>query len=230
MSKRKTRAELRAAKEAKANAADPGQVATAHSSEPARGPESHITAPITSPARTVAAPSTPAEAQGVMPGARQIFNTAGLFGQVADDGRVASERAVKTVKVRAIRDGYYDEKYRRVGDVFLIDATTLREKLENEPLTDEESGTEALRRHVHGVPAEAGPRLKPTTTRAAVDKRLSQPAAFSSKWMEFVDGRTPTRSTGSNETIRKAHDATLAEKVAAHQTGRSTGDQAVLGD
>lgn len=70
-------------------------------------------------------------------------------------------------KVRALEMGYYGEKRRRVGDVFLV-----------------------------------------------------EPAAFSKKWMERVDARTPERITTGNEEIRRKHDEELA---ARHQPGIHTG-------
>jgi len=93
------------------------------------------------------------------------------------------------IKVRATRDGYYDDKYIRAGDVFTIDAEPLRS---------------VLRRERH-APAAKG--LDP--------EGLDQPAAFSDKWMERVGKETPEQITSHNEALRRQHDEELAARSAS---------------
>lgn len=88
------------------------------------------------------------------------------------------------MKVRATKDGYYDDKYRRVGDVFTIDGT---------PRADMQAQADEAK---------------------ATEEDTAKPAAFSDKWMEPVDAGTPEKITSSGEALRKAHDETLAGRGA----------------
>jgi hypothetical protein len=65
---------------------------------------------------------------------------------------------------------------------------------------------------------------------------LNDPAnEFSSKWMEYVDARTPTKVTTGAEDLRKKHDeilgASAPDGLAAHdEADHATGDLKVLGE
>lgn len=49
--------------------------------------------------------------------------------------------------------------------------------------------------------------------RRAGDVFSIDPADFSSKWMEYVSGATPSKTTGPNASIRKQHDEILGGKT-----------------
>lgn len=110
----------------------------------------------------------------------------------------------KRVKVRATAPGYYDEKYYRIGDVFTIDGTP-RAPLEAD------------------APKEAKARAK---------QREGKPAAFSDKWMELVDPRTPEQITSHNAALRQQHDETQQARGASGgpPIDNPTGDANPLGD
>lgn len=117
----------------------------------------------------------------------------------------APRKSHGTIKVRALADGYYDDKLRRPGDVFEIDATPLSQRLREQLAAGEGTG-------------------EPTK---ADKERLHEPAAFAEKWMERVSASTPAKQSSHNEVLRRQHDETLSERVA---NKRSTGDTPVLGD
>lgn len=104
----------------------------------------------------------------------------------------------RTVRVRAKADGYSGDIYRRAGDVFDIDATP----------RSEAAGSEK---------ADA----------AAKARRDSQPAAFSEKWMERVDGHERTRVTTPQEHLTRTNEeekkARLAENQAASRATNPIG-------
>jgi hypothetical protein len=162
---------------------------------------------------------TPAD---VRPPQAKVFDTA------ATRRAAATAPVTPQLNVRATADGYYGDKLRRIGDVFFIDATPLREKLLESPAAPGDLTTETLRRAAQGLPPVSLGALAggPGTIPKAITERLDQPAAFSPKWMEEVDDDEPESITSHNEVIRREHDATLAQRLG----GAATGDHSVLGD
>lgn len=126
-------------------------------------------------------------------------------------------RSRRVLKVRAIQTGYYDDKLRRVGDVFEIDAASLEEVIAREFAT----GT------LQPVDRERGPNGKYSRKELIQmaledDKDLpkpardAMPAGFSKKWMEVVDRDTPESITSHNEMLRRQHDEEItARSIAA---------------
>jgi hypothetical protein len=149
------------------------------------------------------------------------------------------KRAYPGLKVRAIKDGYYDDKLRRVGDVF---------EISGEPLEA------VIDREIDNIPATtAGPSVVPahreTLTKreqmilAAHDKKATKvdhrgttlPAAFSHKWMELVDPSTPDKITTPQEVINRKHDDTISNlggqtPVSPAAQSLPQGDDNPLGD
>lgn len=93
----------------------------------------------------------------------------------------------KTIKVRALKLGYYDDKRRRVGDVFLIRAPY------KTVAVDQETGK--------AVEDEKTGKAKVIT----VDE-------FSRRWMEKVPKSTPERTTTGKEELRRKHDEILGSR------------------
>lgn len=118
------------------------------------------------------------------------------------DHVLARQRSTATrIKVRATQDGYYDNILRRTGDVFYIDST---------PISAVQAAAEAQK----GLAAD----------------HPDKPAAFSHKWMEPVDDRTPERGTGPNEVIASSHDQTLKDRYEAAQAGATPAGPATSPD
>jgi hypothetical protein len=119
----------------------------------------------TTPARNV--PATPATAKrnpddrtvGVRNMPASAINTKFTRGgpDAARAQRGRPELPEGRFKVRALLPGFYNNKRRRVGDVFVIEGAQ----------------------------------------------------AFSVRWMEVVDNRTPTRTTTAKEHLKREHDAIL---------------------
>jgi hypothetical protein len=55
-------------------------------------------------------------------------------------------------------------------------------------------------------------------------KHKGFPITFSDKWMEEVDPSTPEKTTGSQQEINEAHDATLAQRASANGGAAPSGD------
>lgn len=91
-----------------------------------------------------------------------------------------------TIRVRALRTGYYEHIRRREGDVFdLIPRETVR----------------------------FGTAIDPTTkrrTKTSERLMISADQQFSAEWMEEVNPRTPLSTSTANEEIRRQHDEILA--------------------
>lgn len=104
------------------------------------------------------------------------------------------------LKVRATQTGYYDHIRRRPGDVFFIDGARLEED-------------------VTAIEHATGERV--------VTRKKGTIAAFSDKWMEIVDPKTPESVSTANDAIRQQHDELLASRYAA---GQLTGPDNVADD
>lgn len=126
----------------------------------------------------------------------------------ADDKRSvarAQDDVKRTRRVRAIKLGYYDDKRRRLGDVFLI----------RPPYTAKNTiGKE--------VPDKDDPTIRRTPETVTVDE-------FSDNWMEDVPGSTPLRQTTAAQDLKRKHD----EELAARRTPKTdedtgTGNQDVI--
>jgi hypothetical protein len=87
------------------------------------------------------------------------------------------------VKVRATEPGYYDHARRRAGDVFTIDATPLEEDIK-----ETKNGKTRVRR------------------------KAGEIAAFSDRWMEFVDDRERESVSTSTEALGAFNRAGLAAR------------------
>jgi len=107
----------------------------------------------------------------------------------------------RTVRVRAIRLGYYDDKRRRLGDVFLI----------RPPFTV---------KNVDRVP-DPDPEIKKIPETIEVDE-------FSDNWMEKVPGNTPLKTTTAKEDLKRKHDEELAARRTPAKDEGGTGDQDVI--
>lgn len=133
-----------------------------------------------------------------------------------------------TIKVIATRVGYYDEKRRRVGDVFLLRpryGTWTKKIMDKEYPTrqafDKDTG-ERLVEEKYGI--------------------LSAEDQFSPKWMERVDKNTRIKLTSPSEALKQEHDNIQGANQAAHMVSTEgatgprptgidpTGDTKVLGD
>lgn len=173
-------------------------------------------APDTRPVADTRPPRTAAEAQGVAEPADPVYPmpSGGAFGTAT----VPQTKTYPRMKVRAIKDGYYDDKLRRIGDVFEIDGAPLQDVIEREV------NSLSL---APGAPVAAAPDRASLTKRDqmildAHDKRTSgvdergqtMPAAFSAKWMQPVDANTPERITTPQQVINREHDETLAARGA----------------
>lgn len=147
-------------------------------------------------------PHIQASGEGTPSGMPNMKQHSGLIGGGPAPFTAADLTPGARVKVRAIRDGYYDLKRYREGDVFWIDgATDNRKQLQV-------AGT---------VPPEY------------VDNpRYGEIAALGS-WMERVDGKTPERVTTGQQVINQQHDRTLRERAGIAEPDTATGDQDVLG-
>lgn len=156
-------------------------------------------------------PATPAEAQGVMPGARQIWPSPS--GSDLPPATRPPGQKYPQMKVRAIKDGYYDNVMRRTGDVFWIRGTPLavviERELENMPAVNP-IGLPVVAADAPGLTKKQQLQVQAHQKRGSGEyEGREMPAAFSSKWMQPVDDRTPERVTTNNEVIRQQHDETL---------------------
>lgn len=133
-----------------------------------------------------------------------------------------------TIKVIATRVGYYDEKRRRVGDVFLLrprygtwTKKVMDKDYPNRQAFDKDTG-ERIVDEQYGV--------------------LSAEDQFSPKWMERVDKNTRIKLTTPSEALKQEHDNIQGANQAAHMVSTEgasgprptgidpTGDTKVLGD
>lgn len=121
------------------------------------------------------------------------------------DPLIEQQLKPKTVKVRAIKLGYYDDKRRRTGDVFLI--RTPYQVKNTDRIADKDG------------------KVPDTIT---IDE-------FSDKWMERVDASTPEKTTTGKEALKQQHDAELAARrptkvtETAPAATTSTSDKDVIG-
>lgn len=94
------------------------------------------------------------------------------------------------IKVRATRVGYYGDKRRREGDVFLIDPEVYPKDVLNDP-KDEKSGV-----------------------------RFAKGALvyFSPTWMEFVEPEAPLKETGAAEALKAEQDKLRSAKSTGDQS------------
>lgn len=113
------------------------------------------------------------------------------------------ETVPKTRTVRALKLGYYDDKRRRPGDVFMIRAPYEAKNVDPE-ITDE---NDVMLDTVN------------------VDE-------FSDKWMELVPDGTPLRVTTGKQALRAQHDAELAARRHGPASARegATGNANPLGE
>lgn len=139
------------------------------------------------------------------------------------DREAVGERAEgPTIRVRAIKTGYYGDVRRRIGDVFDLyprkgTFTELELDKDDQPVLDD-SGA-----------------MKTRITNEVEDKLLTAEEQFSKKWMERVDDDTPERATSAQDVIDAEHDAILAARQASQASGeqsakpvRPSGDNDVL--
>lgn len=117
------------------------------------------------------------------------------------------------IRVRATKDGQYDDRLLRAGDTFWLHP---REGIWTEKVLD----------------ADGEPKLHPKTkdpiTRE-VKRVLTAEEQFSEKWMEKVPADTPDQLTTSQQVIQREHDALLAGKAGGgNPEGRPTGEGAPL--
>jgi hypothetical protein len=124
-------------------------------------------------------------------------------------GKAANDRGTEggTIRVRALKTGYYDDVRRRPGDVFELHP---REGTFTEKVVDEKTG------EVKTEKATSTPLTK------EVEKVLPAEDQFSKKWMEKVSADTPLSLTSGNQALRQQHDEIMAGK-------RTRGGPAVSG-
>lgn len=130
-----------------------------------------------------------------------------------DPGLDRPAGAAGTIRVRAIKNGYYDDVRRRVGDVF-----DLHPRKGTFTVQDEDENGKPLLTDT----------IPPTRiTHEEDDVELSAEDQFSPKWMEKVDGSTPKKITTGNQVLKKQHDEVIR---ARHAPAEPTGSRAVIGD
>jgi hypothetical protein len=141
--------------------------------------------------------STTASPTGSQPVARSAAPTAPLPPRASAGG---------TIRVRAIALGYYDDKRRRIDDVFDLHP---RKGVFSEQIIDEKTGKPEL---------TEGMLLASPVTRE-VKKTITAEEQFSPRWMEKVDARTPLKVTTGNEALRQQHDEIVKAKQRDAEAG-----------
>lgn len=126
-------------------------------------------------------------------------------------GDTRKRRATKavsgaTLKVRAIAMGYYGERLRQIGDVFLLYP---RQGTFSEPVLDKDGEPKTLK--------TGGPIEHPVTKE--VEKTISAEEQFSPRWMEKVSADTPERAMSAQEKIDAEHQAIQATRQASAPSG-----------
>jgi hypothetical protein len=119
-----------------------------------------------------------------------------------------------TIKVRAIKVGFYGDVRRRVGDVFTL-----------YPRTD--TFTELVL-DKDGEPKVIASVYGEQRVTEEADKTLTAEEQFSPKWMEKVAADTPERAARAKDVLQEEHDTVLRQRLAG-ATGDPTGDEDVLG-
>jgi hypothetical protein len=140
-----------------------------------------------------------------------------------DRDRELGERAEgPTIRVRAIKTGFYGDVRRRIGDVFDLyprrgTFSELEVDKDDKPVLD-----------------DSGP-LKTRIFNEVQDKVLTAEEQFSDTWMVRVSDDTPEKRRTAQEEIDAEHDAILAARQASQASGeqsakpvRPSGDNDVL--
>ena len=102
---------------------------------------------------------------------------------VATSGQGIDPKRLERIRVKATQDGYYQHKYRREGDVFLLVPLHgfVRDKKTGQLVIDEK-------------------------TRRPIPRIITAREQYSYKWMEPADDDEPLRLTTSKQALERAHD------------------------